>query len=141
MPMTDRTGSFAWKAANARDLRHLGRGADLDPAAPLLFLGDEAETEFSRLGADGLAIFKASIGGRVVYLVATDFRVRGGSFGKESSRRLAYAFREAAASQSPLLLVLDTIGVRLMDGRTVFQESFGLIPALLALRSRSLVVT
>src|SRR6185295_4758212 len=101
----------------------------------------EEQTRFSRVEADGLAVFKSTIRGRVVYLVATDFRVRGGSFGKTNSQRLAFAFREAAASRSPVLLVLDTLGVRFMDGRTVFQESFGLVPALLALRSRSLVVT
>lgn len=79
---------------------------------------------------DGLITMVGKVDGREVGLIACDFKIFGGSFGVESSDRVCAFLREMRRRNIPVLFFLETIGVRIMEGRKVFPHAFRIIKEL-----------
>ncbi|RFA25376.1 hypothetical protein CAI21_19270 [Alkalilimnicola ehrlichii] len=94
-----------------------------------------------RLRADGIWLLSGTIDGQPVAVGWWDFRVKGGSFGRSVCRRFLAFLRAVEQRHQPLLLVVNSLGLRFMEGRTIFADVFGLIPALLRFKRRQLLVT
>jgi acetyl-CoA carboxylase carboxyltransferase component len=74
----------------------------------------------------------ARIGNRPVAVVWSDFRVEGAAFGHANSRRFTAFLHHLAlrADRVPLIYVVNSAGVSLMEGRTAFADAFAIWPAL-----------
>lgn len=95
----------------------------------------------SRQGLDGTWFLRGTCNGQPLALVWSDFRVNGAS----TSKRVAdtyIAFLNALEQDSrPLLIVVRSMGVRFMEGRTVFPHAFSVLPTLNRYRKNHLVMT
>ena len=92
----------------------------------------------------GLVTAVTEFQGRTVAIAWSDFRVDGGCYGQANSRRFAAFLRQLRHEGDggpPLLYVVSSAGVNLMQGRTVFSDAFQLWPELLAYSREQLVVT
>lgn len=110
--------------------------------------GDEASVElywdpsreFNRIECDGIVAVRGRIDGQVVSVALTDFRLNGGSFGKENTARLHAFIREIDRHEGSLIFLLNTLGARFTEGRALFVPVFSLIPALLQYRKNHLYI-
>lgn len=100
---------------------------------------DEHKT--SRLNADGIWLLRGRFCGSDVAIAWCDFRVKGASFGSASSRRLTAFLASIDAIGLPLVFVLNSLGLRFMEGRTIFSDVFSLVPALNQFRKNNLLIT
>ncbi|MES2856835.1 MAG: carboxyl transferase domain-containing protein, partial [Bdellovibrionota bacterium] len=82
--------------------------------------------KFSRSDCDGMISAFGWIGNRQVGVLMNDFRTNGGSYGAEVSTRTARFLDLAREAQIPVVFLLNTLGVRFMEGRTVFKETFSI---------------
>ncbi len=96
---------------------------------------------YDRRRDDGLVALRVTGDGAAFGVACSDFRLKGGSYSHLNSERLAAFVDEMAAQDLPLVLLIDSMGVRLMDGRTVIKPAFGVIPHLLRYREKHLLVT
>ena len=133
--------SFTWQAIRISEHRFLSPLLDLygDVAAESFTL--DGTKEFSRAECDGIITIRARIGDRWVGVIYNDFRVNGGSFGSQASRRVCAFVELMGALDAPIVLGLSTLGVRIMEGRTVALDAFSVIPALKKFASRSTLIT
>ncbi|TNE98145.1 MAG: hypothetical protein EP326_10310 [Deltaproteobacteria bacterium] len=76
---------------------------------------------------DGLITLVGKVNGQEVGLIACDFKIYGGSFGVESSDRVCAFLREMKRRKIPVMFFLETIGVRIMEGRKVFPHAFSIL--------------
>jgi len=74
-------------------------------------------------------------------IVYNDFKLKGGSFGKGNSERLAAFIDEMSVEHLPTVFLVDSMGVRLMGGRAVVKPGFSVIPSLLRYRNDHLLIT
>lgn len=102
---------------------------------------DEANGEFSRIHAGGVVTLVGEVRGLRLGVIVCDFRVNGGSFGKENSTRITEFVRAMEREGTPILFQLQTLGVRIMEGRTVFAKAFGVLPALARFAESNLLIT
>ena len=100
-----------------------------------------AGTSHSRVESDGVTCLIGSCGGRSIAVTQFDFRISGGSFSKLNSRRLVAFIEMARHQKMPLAMQINSLGVRIMEGRTVFSDAFNLIPALLRFRESAPLLT
>jgi acetyl-CoA carboxylase carboxyltransferase component len=96
---------------------------------------------FSRNECDGLIAVIGWVGNRQVGVLMNDFRVNGGSFGAEVSKRTSSFLDIAREAGLPVIFLLNTLGVRFLEGRTVFQETFSIIPHLDRFAEKNLLIT
>lgn len=99
------------------------------------------EHKSSRVNADGIWLLRGRFKGRDVAIAWCDFRVKGASFGSASSKRLAAFLASIDAIGLPLVFVLNSLGLRFMEGRTIFSDVFSLVPALNQFRQNNLLIT
>jgi len=99
--------------------------------------------DFNRVRADGLITALGECDGRTVAIAWSDFRVNAASFGRGNSRRFSAFLRylRQLPDPTPLVYVVQSAGVSLMEGRTAFSDAFGLWPELLRLAEDHLVLT
>lgn len=90
---------------------------------------------------DGLYTFTGKVNNSTVGIIYTDFRVNGGSFGSENSQRAIHFIREMQQRDTPIVFLMNSLGARFIDGRTVFDGAFGIIPELLAFKKQNLLIT
>jgi acetyl-CoA carboxylase carboxyltransferase component len=115
--------------------------------APLLDGAREVEyfsldgRSYRRKEADGIITLRVSHDQVDFAVVYNDFKLKGGSFGKRNSERLAAFIDEMSEQQLPMLFLVDSMGARLMDGRAVVKPAFSVIPKLLRFRERQLLIT
>lgn len=124
--------------------RHGTLRAWLDPLAgttDTVEYFDPAGRPYDRREADGFVTLRVTGPRGAFGVVCNDFKSKGGSFSKDNSERVAAFIDEAAAAGYPLVLIVDSMGVRLMDGRAVVKPAFGIIPGLWRFRERHLLVT
>ena len=95
----------------------------------------------SRLGADGLWLVKGRIHGKAVAIAWCDFRVKGASFGGAASDRLTAFLEDIGQDNIPLVFTFNSLGLRFMEGRNIFANVFGIVPALDAYRKNNLLIT
>lgn len=99
------------------------------------------EHKASRLNADGIWLLRGRFGGSDVAIAWCDFRVKGASFGSASAKRLTAFLASIDAIGLPLVFVLNSLGLRFMEGRTIFSDVFSLVPALNQFRQNNLLIT
>lgn len=93
---------------------------------------------FSRTGCGGLITALVPFHGGNLAVVWSDFRVNAGSFSHANSRRFAAFLTQASM---PLIYVVNSAGLSLMEGRALFTDAFTLWPALLAYAEHHPVMT
>jgi acetyl-CoA carboxylase carboxyltransferase component len=98
---------------------------------------------FDRLCCEGLVTALGECDGRPVAIAWSDFRVKGSSFGRANSRRFAAFLRHLrlAPEPVPLVYLVNSAGLSLMEGRTAFSDAFALWPELLRYAEERLVLT
>jgi acetyl-CoA carboxylase carboxyltransferase component len=98
---------------------------------------------FDRPCNGGIITAIAECDGREMAIVWSDFRVNGASYGRATSIRLAAFLRHLrrSADAIPLVFVVNSAGVSLMEGRTAFSAAFGIWPELLRYSEDHLVFT
>jgi len=99
---------------------------------------------FSRTVCDGLVTAVGAYQGRTIAIAWSDFRVRGACYSQANSRRFSAFLRhlhEADGPSTPLIYVVNSQGVSLMEGRKLFSDAFRLWPDLLAYGERHLLLT
>lgn len=122
-------------------------GSLLSVLAPLLDGATSVEyfdlhgRPYDRREADGFITLRITGDHGAFGIVYNDFKLKGGSFSRDNSERLAAFIDEMGEERHPLLFLVDSMGVRLMDGRAVVKPTFNIIPSLLRYRERQLLVT
>lgn len=125
----------------------LARFSFLQPLAPLCnghikaWLPADAVTDIRRTAADGTWLLRTSGTARDVAIIWSDFRVNGGSFGGEVARRMVAFLEDCQRRNLPLIMVMNSLGYRFMEGRAVFNDVFNLIPALDRYSRQQLVIS
>ncbi len=97
--------------------------------------------ELSRTDCDGIIHAVGWVGDRLVGVAFNDFRINGGSFSAASALRSNAFFKLMDDSQTPVVLVLNTLGVRFMEGRTVFEETFSMLPEITRFAEKNPLIT
>lgn len=96
---------------------------------------------FCRRKADGFYTLLATAdNGKKIGVIYNDFKVNGGSFGKDVSAKMIAFVRYLKKHKIPLVFFVNSMGVRLMEGRSVFANAFSLIPELLAFKKENLLI-
>jgi len=101
-------------------------------------------TEFSRTRCGGLITAVGRLGGQPIAIAWSDFRVNAASYGHANSRRLAAFLQHidgACEVPIPLIYVVNSAGLSLMEGRKVFADAFALWPVLLRYSANNPVLT
>ncbi len=99
------------------------------------------ENQLDRMSMDGAYTFLGKIHSTKVAVIITDFRVFGGSFSKKNSRRVCSFIDYAYKNKIPLIFGLNSLGVRFIEGRTVFDDAFSIIANLSKFRKENLLLT
>lgn len=99
------------------------------------------EEEYSRKYADGLMTFLVKSPFGTFGIIYNDFKMNGGSFGSKPSSRVNDFIKYLHHQQAPLLFMTNSLGARLMEGRNVFEDAFGIIPTLAHFASTNLLIT
>ena len=104
--------------------------------------GVSAES-FDRQGCDGLVTALGECDGRTIALAWSDFRVKASSYGRCNSRRFAAFLLQLRESRDaiPLIYVVNSAGLSLMEGRSAFSDAFALWPELLRYAEQGLLLT
>ena len=103
-----------------------------------------AATPIDRSHLSGLVLALGEYQGRTVAIAWSDFRVDAGSYTHTNTRRFSAFLRQLRLETDegpPLMYVVSSAGVSLMQGRTLFSDAFQLVPELLAYAQERLVVT
>ncbi|MBV9488812.1 MAG: biotin-independent malonate decarboxylase subunit beta [Verrucomicrobia bacterium] len=140
-----RTGS--WYEATARE-RVAGL---LDGSSFIEFLGPEQREVSPHLALfdlpeafdDGIIVGRARLNGHEVFIAAQEGRFMGGTFGEVHGAKLVgllRAARDAKAGSRPVLLLLDTGGVRLQEANAGELAVSEIIRAILEARAAGAVV-
>ncbi|OUR94165.1 hypothetical protein A9Q84_17845 [Halobacteriovorax marinus] len=117
---------------------------------PIAGLIDEENIElFHLFGLDkpdrkkmnGCFTIKATINSKKIGIIYNDFRVYGGSFGKENSQRICAFLKEMELTGTPVIFMISSIGVRIMEGRGVFPYAFKIVPHLRNFAKNNLLIT
>lgn len=104
---------------------------------------ERGQEGFDRQACDGLVTALGECDGRTVAVVWSDFRVKGSSYGRLNSRRFTAFLRYLRESPGaiPLVYVINSAGVSLMEGRSAFSDAFELWPELLQHAQQRLLLT
>jgi acetyl-CoA carboxylase carboxyltransferase component len=88
---------------------------------------------FDRACNGGITTAIAECDGRQVAIAWSDFRVNGASYGRSTASRFSAFLRHLRDSGGavPLIYVVNSAGVSVMEGRTAFSAAFGIWPELL----------
>lgn len=117
-------GSAAARAA----LSAAGKGFARDRVAALLDPGSFVEngllarTMDEGLAADGVVTGMGTIGGRPVSIVANDFTVKAGTWGRQTIRKIYRQQEEAERSRCPIVYLVDSAGARLDEQFELFVD-------------------
>lgn len=95
----------------------------------------------SRKAQDGVWLFTAMLHGQKVAFFWNDFRVSGGSFGKKNVDRMLSFLIQTSKAKLPLIVGVNSMGVKISEGRTLFDRAFSLIPALESYKQSAKVYT
>jgi acetyl-CoA carboxylase carboxyltransferase component len=96
---------------------------------------------YHRVEADGFITLRVEHEDGAFGLVCNDFKLKGGSFSRTNSERLAAFVDRMAAERLPMAFLVDSMGIRLMEGRATVKPGFNLIPILLRYRDDRLLIT
>lgn len=139
--MVPSMAQYHWLSLESSKVRFLKPAIEhLDDGEVFLYCRVD-EHKALRVNADGLWLLRGRFNGNDVAIAWCDFRVKGASFGSASSKRLTAFLASIDAAGLPLVFVLNSLGLRFMEGRTIFSDVFSLVPALNQFRQRNLLIT
>lgn len=98
-------------------------------------------TVFSRASCDGVILIKGKVNDRTVGIIYNDFRIQGGSFSHQGSKKIINFLEEAILEKTPVVFFLNTLGVRFTEGRTIFTDAFSILPTLKKFTDSNLLIT
>lgn len=127
-----------WQAISLSDHSFLSPLAPLFPESVELEAFALNEGKIDRLSCQGMVAVVGKIGGQKVGVLFNDFRVNGGSFNIANSQKANAFIAHLTKEEIPLVMVFNTIGVGIMEGRKVFMDSFGTMPSLFDFREKNL---
>lgn len=136
--VTSKNQNGHWQAISLSDHSFLSPLAPLFPESDSLEAFSLSEGKFDRLSCQGMVPVIGLIGGRKVGVLFNDFRVNGGSFNIANSQKANAFIAHLTQNDIPLVMVFNTIGVGIMEGRKVFMDSFGTMPALFDFRAKNI---
>jgi acetyl-CoA carboxylase carboxyltransferase component len=137
-PMAD---TFHYQQIQLSDLKHLSHLKGLFDDAPLSIFVPSVQEGNMRQTFDGISTLVGLIKGKKVAVAICDFRFYGGSFGSQNSHRLGEFLKDLTREGIPLLFFVDSMGVRISEGRKVFAKAFKLIPLLKSFAEQNLLIT
>ena len=132
--------TYQWTKVQLSDYRFLESFRTLYGQDATVELFRNPLIEFNRISADGIVGVRGRIAGRTVSAILTDFRVGGGSFGRENMALLHAFLREISRHEGSLVFILNTLGVRFTEGRALFENVFQIFPDLQEYRKDHLFV-
>lgn len=140
------SSAYHWITATSGDHRFLRTACEsLGITTLRLWIDSRVSGEaLSRTDCGGLVTATGEVDGRPVAIAWSDFRVNAASFGGVNSRRFAAFLQELdrpGGGDVPLVYVVNSAGISLMEGRTVFSDAFALWPALLRYAERHPLLT
>ncbi len=97
--------------------------------------------ELDRMSLDGMITLIGNINGQRVGVIFTDFKVLGGSFSKRNSLRVCKFISLMKEMKLPIVFSLNSLGVRFVEGRTVFDNAFSVINYLYQFKKENLLIT
>src|SRR5712691_3437645 len=105
--------------------------------------GGVSAESFDRQGCEGLVTALGECDGRTIAIAWSDFRVKASSYGRANSRRFTAFLRELREFPNavPLIYVVNSAGLSLMEGRSAFCDAFALWPDLLRHADERLLLT
>lgn len=92
------------------------------------WLPDTDGEKIRRTSSDGTWLLRTEGATQDVAILWSDFRVNGGSFGRDISRRIASFLQDCGTRDLPLIMVFNSLGYRFIEGRAVFNDVFNLVP-------------
>jgi acetyl-CoA carboxylase carboxyltransferase component len=101
-----------------------------DTGCSLDFYLSQDTEKVSRKAFDGFITFIGKIQGRDVGIIFNDFRSLGSSFGQENSKRCAEFIEILGTKKIPLIYLCQSMGIRIQEGRSLFKNTFSLIPVI-----------
>lgn len=122
------------------ELKHLSSLSSLLTSDDIELFHEPGE-DISRLAFDGVFTLTGKIKEQTVGVIFTDFRVGGGSFSKRNSTRLGKFIRSMETDQRPIIFIINSLGVRFSEGRTVFDSAFSVVSDLYHFRKNNLLIT
>lgn len=99
---------------------------------------------FRRTDCRGLVTAMGHFQGRPLAIAWSDFRVEAASFGQANSRRFVAFLRHLGSQgheRTPLIYIVNSAGISLMEGRAVFSDGFAIWPELLRFADQHLLLT
>jgi methylmalonyl-CoA decarboxylase subunit alpha len=81
-----------------------------------------ARTVDEGLAADGVVCGMGTVGGRPVCVVANDFTVKAGTWGRQTIRKIYRVQEEAERSRCPIVYLVDSAGARLDEQFDLFVD-------------------
>lgn len=136
----DETPPFEWRRVDIKALPFLGSLHSLfDDDIDIFVSADIAA--ITRTSLDGTWFLRGTINSIPLALVWNDFRVGGASTSKNIATTYIAFLAALAREPRPLFICVRTMGVRFMEGRTVFPFAFSVLPALNRYRKHHLVIT
>ena len=100
-----------------------------------------SEKPLSRKIQNGFWLFTAHHQGQKIAIIWNDFRVSGGSFSRANMKRTLSFLQKIKAEKLPLIIGVNSMGVKISEGRSVFEEVFTIIPAIEEYKSSAPVFT
>ncbi len=131
---------YQWQTIALREYRFLEALRRIYGETAQVELFWDPSREFNRVQCDGIITVRGQIAGQTVSVALTDFRLNGGSFGKENTSRLHHFIREIDQHEGSLIFLLNTLGARFTEGRSLFAPVFSIIPDLLQYRKNHLYI-
>ncbi len=80
------------------------------------FVTQQADADEEPVLGDGVVTGYGTVDGRVVYVYAQDFTVKGGALGEMHSHKICRVMDLAAANGSPIIGLIDSGGARIQEG-------------------------
>lgn len=131
---------YEWKEIALRDFHFLSVLAGIYGENAHVELYWDPSLEFNRVQADGVIAVRGFVNNQRISVILNDFRVNGGSFGRKNMNRLNQFMAQIEKHDGSLIFVLNTLGARFTEGRSLFAEVFSMIPALQSYRTNHLYV-
>jgi acetyl-CoA carboxylase carboxyltransferase component len=139
-------GAYRWINAGPEEHRFLRPLCQAAGAAGLRLWVERGVSPdtLTRTDFGGMVTATVPFAGGEVAVVWSDFRVNAGSFAHATARRFT-AFLDhlddSARERFPLIYVVNSAGLSLMEGRALFSDAFAMWPALLDYADRHPVFT
>lgn len=131
--------NYTWIATDFEKSKFLsGLQSLLDPDNLLVLT---TGSDIQRRQLDGVWTIKGQIHGKTFGVLYHDFKVNGGSYGVDVSKRIVDFFNQMIREKTPVIFALSTLGVRMMEGRKVFMEAFNILPVIKKFSDQHLLIT